>query len=77
LLTLLSSLKGKFLLSSFRNKGLEAFVKREGWHMIEIRMSSSMTHGYKTQRDKIEVLTANYPIAVDKPPELDETEAAE
>jgi hypothetical protein len=47
--------------------------------MIEIRMPCSMTHGYKTQRDKIEVLTANYPIAVDKPSELDapETESTD
>jgi DNA adenine methylase len=74
LLTLLSGIKGKFLLSSFRNKGLETFVKQEGWNMIEIRMSSSMTNVHKTKRDKIEVLTANYPIAVDKPPKLDEPE---
>jgi DNA adenine methylase len=72
LLNLLSGINGKFLLSSFRNKSLEAAVKRNDWSMIEIRMSSSMTHGYKTQRDKIEVLTANYPIAVDKPPEQDD-----
>jgi DNA adenine methylase len=77
LLTLLSGIRGKFLLSSFRNKGLEAFVKREGWDMIEIRMSSSMTHGYKTQRDKIEVLTANYPIDRDMIKDIKDSEPAE
>ena len=74
LLTLLSGIRGKFLLSSFRNKGLETFVKQEGWNMIEIKMSSPMTHVYKTKRDKIEVLTANYPIALDKLPKQDEPE---
>jgi hypothetical protein len=33
-------------------------------------MPSSMTHGHKTQRHKIEVLTANYPIAGGRSPPL-------
>jgi DNA adenine methylase len=68
LLKVLERLKGKFLLSSFRNKSLTDFTKRNGWHTLELKMACSMTHGYKTQRGKVEVLTANYPIkASDKP----------
>jgi hypothetical protein len=34
-----------------------------GWHPEELRLSFSMTHGQGwTVRDKIEVLTTNYPI---------------
>jgi DNA adenine methylase len=65
LLQLLEAIKGTFLLSSYRNKSLAAFTKRNGWHTLEFSMSSSMTHGHKTQRHKIEVLTANYPLAAD------------
>jgi DNA adenine methylase len=68
LLEALENLQGKFLLSSFRNEALTEFTRRKGWHGMELKMPCSMTHGYKTQRGKIEVLTANYPIkAPDKP----------
>jgi DNA adenine methylase len=62
LLNLLASVKGKFLLSSYRNKSLNDFAKRNGWHTLEFRMANTMTHGLKNQHGKIEVLTANYPI---------------
>ena len=62
LLNLLEKIKGKFLLSSFRNKALTEAAKRNGWHTLEFRMPSSMAHGHITQRAEIEVLTANYPI---------------
>jgi DNA adenine methylase len=64
LLGVLEGLQGKFLLSSFRNEALAGFARRNGWYSQELKRTSSMTHGYKTQRKKIEVLTANYPIAV-------------
>jgi DNA adenine methylase len=64
LLKLLESLQGKFLLSSFRNKSLTEFSRRNGWHKLEFRMALSMTHGNGTSRKKVEVLTANYPISV-------------
>lgn len=68
LLALLGRIKGKFLLSSFRNKALTEAVQQYGWHYLELKMACSMTHGYATKRAKIEVLTANYPIkAPDKP----------
>ncbi len=65
LLTLLEGIKGKFLLSSFRNPSLKECIKRNNWHSIEIEMSCSMTNRAKTPRNKVEVLTANYPISVD------------
>jgi DNA adenine methylase len=62
LLTTLETLKGKFLLSSFRNKSLVTFSERNNWHTLEYKMASAMTNRHKTQRNKVEVLTANYPI---------------
>jgi DNA adenine methylase len=64
LLKLLESIRGRFLLSSYRNEALRDFTKRNGWHTVELRMACSMTHAYKTKRQKIEVLTANYPIEI-------------
>ena len=62
LLKLLKGLKGKFLLSSFRNKTLKDFSQRNNWNTQELKMPLSMSHRYQTQRYKVEVLTANYPI---------------
>ncbi|MDR2796150.1 MAG: DNA adenine methylase [Spirochaetaceae bacterium] len=64
LLKVLEAIAGKFLLSSFRNKSLSEFTSKNGWHTLEFRMPLTMTHGQKNKRKKIEVLTANYPIAV-------------
>jgi DNA adenine methylase len=57
----LESLKGKFILSSYRNIVLREVVERHGWTSIELRMVSPMTGN---KRQKIEVLTANYPIEI-------------
>ena len=62
LLSLLETIKGKFLLSSFRNKSLEKCIKRNKWSSLEFTMECSMTNRYKVQHNKTEVLTANYPI---------------
>jgi DNA adenine methylase len=62
LLGLLETIKGKFLLSSFRNKSLADSIKRNGWHSFELKMACSMTNRYESKRGKVEVLTANYPI---------------
>jgi DNA adenine methylase len=67
LLDTLKRLKGKFLLSSYRNQSLADITRKEKWYTLELKMSSSMTHGTKAQRKKIEVLTANYPISAKKP----------
>jgi DNA adenine methylase len=65
LMAALEGIKGKFLMSSFRNANLREFTARNGWHTVEIKMGCSMTNRAKRPRDKVEVLTANYPIKVD------------
>jgi len=62
LLELLETIKGKFLLSHFRNKSLAEFSKRNGWETVEYSLPLTMTHGAKIVKRKVEVLTANYPI---------------
>jgi DNA adenine methylase len=64
LLKTLEAVKGKFLLSSFRNQSLNEFAANNGWHTVELRMAMSMSRGDKKHRQKIEVMTANYPIDV-------------
>jgi DNA adenine methylase len=63
LLKLLETIKGKFLLSSFKNDSLNEFTKRNGWYSAALKMMSSMTNRAVQPRDKVEVLTANYPIS--------------
>jgi DNA adenine methylase len=74
LLETIETIKGKFLLSSYRNKHLQVCTKRNGWHTLEFRMMSSMTNRYEL-KDKIEVMTANYPITWDMIQDLKEPEA--
>ena len=62
LLKLLERIKGKFLLSSFRNKSLLDFTQRNGWYTLEFKIHLAMTNHCQKQRSKVEVLTANYPI---------------
>jgi DNA adenine methylase len=62
LLKLLETVTGKFLLSSFHNKSLDEFTKRNGWSRFEIKRECSMTNRFDTPKIKTEVLTANYPI---------------
>jgi len=62
LLHTLEGIKGKFLLSSFRNKALAEAVNRNGWYTFEVKMQCAMTNRYEGKRGKVEVFTANYPI---------------
>ncbi|QEJ97008.1 DNA adenine methylase [Treponema phagedenis] len=65
LLGMLQNIQGKFLLSSFRNKALMEFTKKNNWYCIELKMASSLSAKGKAKRmTKIEVLTANYPIGI-------------
>lgn len=66
LLETLEHLQGKFLLSSFRHKYLSEFTERNGWQNIEIRMAKSMSANSKRSVQKIEVLTANFPISINE-----------
>ncbi len=58
--TLLNYLKGSFLLSSYRSEQLKEAVAAHCWHNVEIKMSMAVAKGHQ----KIEVLTANYPISL-------------
>ncbi|GHV90433.1 hypothetical protein AGMMS50268_09360 [Spirochaetia bacterium] len=64
LLETVSKIEGKFLLSSFRHEALAEYVEKYKWSQFEIRMRKPMTaqNGAGRTNDKIEVLTANYPI---------------
>ncbi len=62
LLQLFSSIKGKFLLSSYPSKLLNKYIRKNKWHSKEIEMPLNITAKYKTGKKKREVLTANYPI---------------
>ena len=64
LLEQLSKIEGKFLLSSFRNKQLTVEAKENNWHQIELKMAKPMSAQTGKTVEKIEVLTANYPIGV-------------
>ena len=60
LLTALSNVKGKFLLSSYPSEILDKFVADNSWHQKRIKALVSAAKG--TRKEKIEVLTANYPL---------------
>ncbi|HBX44486.1 MAG TPA: methyltransferase [Porphyromonadaceae bacterium] len=60
LLNVLSSCRGRFMLSSYPSDILNEYVKQNGWKCIEMNMKKSSGKGNKT-----EVLTINYhkPVA--------------
>ncbi len=64
LLSELSKIKGKFLLSSFRNESLNKFADEFGWFQVELKMQKSMNAHAGKNMTKIEVLTSNYEIGV-------------
>lgn len=59
LLTALSQIKGKFLLSSYPSDILKEYTAKFGWQTIQIQQNVQVS---KYGRKKIEVLTANYPL---------------
>ncbi len=64
LLDTLSTIKGKFLLSSYRSDILDGYTQKNGWHTIlfEKPLSAQKAVKGKPRARKTEVLTANYPI---------------
>ncbi len=62
LLTMLASIKGKFLLSSYPSKALEKMTATSGWHTKSIEQTVSVNAKSGKRKPKTEVLTANYPI---------------
>ena len=59
LLERLSTIKWKFLLSSYPSDVLTEFTKKHGWHTKSVE---AIIAASKYKKTKVEVLTANYPI---------------
>ena len=57
LLQLLSSIKGKFLLTNYNSKILRKYIKENKWFIKKLKLK-----GANKTREKTEVLVANYPI---------------
>ncbi len=66
LLEVLEKIEGSFLLSSFRHPVLSEFAEKHEWPQIELQMAKPMSAQTKRTVQKIEVLTANYPIKLDR-----------
>lgn len=62
LLQLLSTIKGKFLLSSYPSEILTKYIKANGWHTVEFKQNVSVNAKSGVLKPKIEVLTANYSL---------------
>lgn len=62
LLKLLSTIKGKFLLSSYPSELLTRYTKEYNWNTWQVEQSVSVSNNSGKGKKKIEVLTANYPI---------------
>lgn len=64
LLQVLVKVKGRFLLSSYPSDLLARYVKKYGWHQKRITQLTSVAtkRGAGVQKEKVEVLTANYPL---------------
>lgn len=60
LLVTLVNVKGKFLMSSYHNEELTKCVQLYGWYQKEVSMHLGSSNSAGKQR--LEVLTANYPI---------------
>ena len=65
LLQLLSSIKGKFMLSSYPSQILNQYVSRNNWKTIEYELYRPSGGG-----TKVEVLTMNYQKQIAKEMEL-------
>ena len=61
LLTKLSGIDGKFLLSSYHSPILAEYTLKQGWQQKSYKSQVSVNKG-GNGKEKVEVLTANYPI---------------
>ncbi|WP_367331102.1 DNA adenine methylase [Sphingobacterium multivorum] len=65
LLLCLSHAKGKFLLSSYPSEILNKFSRDFDWHTVQMQKEVLVDkHSGKVAKKKIEVLTANYDLAI-------------
>ena len=62
LLSKLSNIEGKFLLSSYPSDILKTFTKANGWHTIKIEQEVTVAAKSGKRKKKIEVLTSNIDI---------------
>jgi DNA adenine methylase len=64
LLDTLSTIKGKFMLSSYGSDILDDYTQRNGWHTTYINKPLVASNGAKLskRKRKIELLTTNYPL---------------
>lgn len=62
LLEILSNIKGKFLLSSYMSNILTEYTQEKGWHQKTFKQSVSVNAKSGKAKNKIEVLTSNYPL---------------
>ena len=62
LLIRLSSIKGKFLLSSYPSDLLKRYTKANSWSTWSVEQGVTINNKSGYQKRKVEVLTANYPL---------------
>ena len=63
LLTTLTEVKGKFLLSSYPSDMLTKFTKENKWHSVSVEQTVSVdAKSRKPRKTKVEVMTANYQL---------------
>lgn len=62
LLSLLSGIKGKFLLSSYPSEILEKYIKKHKWSCIKRELFVSVNMKSGNPKKKTELLVANYPL---------------
>lgn len=62
LLQLLSTIKGKFLLSSYPSKLLQQYRSQHNWSTLTFEQLVTVNVKTRSNKKKIEVLTANYPL---------------
>ncbi|CAG2532912.1 DNA adenine methylase [Maribacter dokdonensis] len=64
LLNTLSTIEGKFLMSSYPSELLTEYTKANGWYTIKLEQTVSVSNGTGSPgKKKIEVLTANYDLS--------------
>lgn len=62
LLTTLSKIEGKFLLSSYPSDILMEFTKKHGWNTISFNQEVTVANKTGKRKKKVEVLTFNYDL---------------
>lgn len=64
LLKTLSKIEGKFMLSSYPSPILTEYTNSKGWHTVQYQQRVSVANNVKDKpkKEKIEVITCNYPI---------------